>query len=49
MSTYATSTSTARLAGFLDSVDTGIVCETDLKEEFEQEMRSAYGPGSNDF
>lgn len=33
-----------RLAGFLDSVDTGLVCETEIKEEFEREMRDYYGP-----
>jgi hypothetical protein len=37
-----------RLAGFLDSVDTGIVCETDVKEEYEAAMRDYYGPDLRD-
>jgi hypothetical protein len=37
-----------RLAGFLDSVDMGTVCTTDIKEEIDREMRS-HGPEANDY
>ena len=37
-----------RLAGMLDSIDLGIVCETDAKESWESEMRRYYDPGPYD-